>query len=145
MHYLNIKLKGIDENGNKKDYQLADFKGENIIIYFYPEDDTPVCTKEAHEFRDAMEKLKKYAKIIGISHNDINDHIDFHKKHDLNFILISDPENKLKQAFEEHDMHISNMHRATFILNKEGKIIKFWDKVDVDGHIDEITEFFNKK
>ena len=142
MDYLNIKLKGIDENGEEKEYKLADFKGKNIIVYFYPQDDTPICTIEAQEFRDAMETLKEHAIIIGISHNNINDHIDFHKKHNLNFILISDTENKLKKSFEGNDKYITNIHRATFILDKNGKIIKFWNKVDVDGHIQEILNFF---
>ncbi len=71
MHYLDIELDGIDSTGNEKKYKLSDFAGENIILYFYPEDDTPVCTQEAHEFRDAMEILKNYAKVIGVSKNNI--------------------------------------------------------------------------
>ena len=56
MHYLDIKLNGIDENGKEKEYKLCDFKGEKIIVYFYPEDDTPVCTEEAHKFKEALDK-----------------------------------------------------------------------------------------
>ncbi|MCD7779371.1 MAG: peroxiredoxin [Candidatus Gastranaerophilales bacterium] len=145
MNYSDIKLKGINENGIEHDYKLSDFKGENLIIYFYPQDDTPVCTKEAQEFRDAIEKLNKYAKIIGISSNDIEDHIEFQKKHKLNYVLLSDPENELKKSFEEQSEYITNLHRATFILDKEGKIVKYWDKVDVDGHIDEISDYFSKE
>ncbi len=145
MNYLDIKLKGIKQNGEEKEYKLSDFKGENLIVYFYPKDDTPVCTKEAQEFRDAMEELKKHAQIIGISDNDINDHLDFQKRYNLNFILLSDPDNELKKAFQEHDIHLQNLRRATFILNKEGKIIKYWDKVDVEEHIENILTFFNNK
>ncbi len=142
MHYLDIELDGIDSTGNEKKYKLSDFAGENIILYFYPEDDTPVCTQEAHEFRDAMEILKNYAKVIGVSKNNIEEHKEFQKKHELNYILLSDTENKLKQAFKDHDKFITNMHRSTFIIDKEGNIVKFWDKVDVDGHINEIFEYF---
>lgn len=142
MNYLDIKLKGINQKGEKKEYKLSDFKGENLIVYFYPQDDTPVCTKEAQEFRDAMTKLKKYALIIGVSNNDTNDHLDFQKKYELNFILLSDPDNELKKAFQEHDIHLQNLRRTTFILDKEGKIIKYWDKVDVEEHINEIINFF---
>ncbi len=145
MNYLDIKLKGINQNGEEKEYKLYDFKGENLIVYFYPKDDTPVCTKEAQEFRDAMTELKKYAQIIGVSDNDINDHLDFQKKYNLNFILLSDTDNKLKNTFQKHDIHIQNLHRATFILDKEGQIIKYWNKVDVDEHIEDILKFFRDK
>ena len=144
MHYLEIELEGIDENGNEKIYKLSDLKGDNLIIYFYPEDDTPVCTLEAHKFRDAMEKLRKYAKIIGVSANDIKDHLEFKIKHNLNFILLSDKLNKLKNAFKEHNKNIP-VQRTTFILDKEGNVVKVWDKVDVDNHIEEITEYFEKE
>jgi len=145
MHYLDIELEGINESGEKKQYKLSDFKGKNLIVYFYPQDDTPVCTQEAQSFRDAIDKIKEYAQIIGVSSNDTESHIEFQKNHNLNFILLSDVENKLKQAFEDHSEHINNMHRTTFILDKDGEIIKCWDKVDVDGHIEEIIDFFKEE
>ena len=144
MHYLDIELNGIDENGKEKTYKLSDLKGENLIVYFYPEDDTPVCTQEAHKFRDAMEKLKIYAKIIGVSANEIKDHLEFKMKHNLNFILLSDKLNELKNAFKEHSNN-TPIQRTTFILDKEGNIVKVWEKVDIDNHIEEITEYFEKK
>ncbi len=141
MNYLNIELSGIDEKGGEKKYKLTDFSGKNVIIYFYPQDDTPVCTRQAHEFKDAMEELSRYAVIIGVSRDDIKSHKEFKDKYGLNFILLSDIKNKLKSAFQDHNKYIINLHRGTFILNKKGRIIKFWDKVDVDGHIDEIKDF----
>lgn len=144
MHYYDIELEGIDENGKEKTYKLSDLKGENIILYFYPEDDTPVCTQEAHKFRDAADKLKKYAKIIGVSANDIKDHLEFKAKHNLNFILLSDKLNKLKEALKEHTNNIP-IQRTTFILDKEGNIVKIWEKVDIDNHIEEITDYFENK
>ncbi len=144
MHYLDIELDGIDENGKEKKYKLSDFKGENIVLYFYPEDDTPTCTEEAHKFRDAMEKLKKYARVIGVSANNIKAHLEFKTKHNLNFILLSDKLNELKKAFDDHKKHVSDIERTTFILDKEGNVVKTWEKVDVDGHIEEILEYFEK-
>ena len=145
MHYLDIELDGIDKNGEKKKFRLSNFKGKNLIVYFYPQDDTPVCTKEAQEFRDAIDNIQEFAQIIGVSNNNINDHLDFQKKYELNFILLSDSNNELKKAFEGYDIHLQNLHRATFILDKEGQIIKYWNKVDVDEHIADILKFFRDK
>lgn len=144
MHYLNIELEGINENGEKKHYKLSDFNGGNIILYFYPQDDTPVCTKEAQDFRDSLDKLNKYATVIGVSENNLEDHIEFQKNHKLNFKILSDKLNKLKNAFKEHLTSSTDIHRSTFILDKNGKIIKAWEKVDVDNHINEIINFFEK-
>ena len=91
-----------------------------------------------------MEKLKKYAKIIGVSANEIKDHLEFKMKHNLNFILLSDKLNELKNAFKEHSNN-TPIQRTTFILDKEGNIVKVWEKVDIDNHIEEITEYFEKK
>lgn len=145
MHYLDIELDGIDKNGEKKKFRLSELKGNNLIVYFYPQDDTPVCTKEAQEFQEAINKIQKFAQIIGVSNNNINDHLDFQKKYELNFILLSDSNNELKKAFEGYDIHLQNLHRATFILDKEGQIIKYWNKVDVDEHIADILKFFRDK
>ena len=144
MHYLNIELNGIDENCNEKKYKLADFKGENIILYFYPKDDTPVCTQEANKFKEALFKLNKYARVIGVSADNIEEHKEFHKKHNLNFILLSDVDNELKKAFKEHKKYNSDVERTTFILDKNGEILNVWEKVDVDGHIEEIIDFLEK-
>lgn len=142
MNYLDIELQGVNKNGEIKKYKLNNFKGNNIIVYFYPQDDTPVCTQEANDFSNSIKELEKYAIVIGISSNDIDDHIEFHNKYNLNFILLSDTENKLKKAFEEHDKYTKNLHRATFILDKNGNIIKYWAKVDIEGHIEEVLYFF---
>lgn len=145
MHYLDIELEGIDKNENEKKYKLSDFKGENIILYFYPQDDTPVCTEEAKKFKEAMNELSKYARIIGVSSDDIESHKEFSEKHKLNFTLLSDKFNELRNAFIEHQKPISTIQRSTLILDKDGNIVKFWEKVDVDDHIQEILDFFEKK
>ncbi len=141
MHYLDIELDGINENGKITKYKLSNFLGKNVIIYFYPHDDTPVCTQEAYDFQNSLDELSKYAVIIGVSADDTASHIEFQTKHKLNFILLSDTENKLKNAFEAHNKFITNLHRGTFILNEKGEIIKYWDKVDVEGHIEEVKQF----
>lgn len=143
MHYLDINLQGIDEQGNKKEYKLSDFYGKNIILYFYPQDDTPVCTQEAEEFRDEMNELKKHAIVVGVSADDVESHIEFQKKHKLNFIMLSDEFNDLKNALNEHTQNVSDIHRATFILGKKGEIIKIWEKVDINDHMKEIKEFLD--
>lgn len=145
MHYLDIELEGINEHGKKDKYKLKDFKGKNVILYFYPKDDTPVCTQEALNFKEAVEKLKDNAVVVAVSSDDIDEHVDFHNKHHLNFVMLSDKLNELKEAFKEHLKGASDIHRSTFILDKNGDVIKVWEKVDVDGHIEEITEFFEKE
>ncbi|MCD7879066.1 MAG: peroxiredoxin [Candidatus Gastranaerophilales bacterium] len=125
MHYLDIELKGINENGEEQNYKLSDFKGKNLIVYFYPEDDSPVCTQEANDFKEKLEEIKKYAEVIGISRNNIEEHVEFKNKHKLNFKLLSDIEDKLKHAFSEHIEHNPEIHRSTFILDKDGKIVKY--------------------
>ena len=142
MHYLDIKLEGIDSNREIKNFTLRDFLDKNIILYFYPQDDTPVCTKEANYFKENIDKLKNFAHIIGVSSNNINDHIDFHKKYNLNFILLSDKNNELKNSFKEHKNYNPSLERTTIIIDKNGEISKVWEKVDVDGHLEEIFEYF---
>ena len=141
MNFMNIELKGVNKNGEIKKFKLNDFKGKNLIVYFYPQDDTPVCTQEANDFNEKIKEIEKYATVIGVSSNDINDHLEFQNKYKLNFILLSDTENKLKKEFKKHDKYTTILHRATFILNKNGEIIKYWTKVDIDGHIEEVLAY----
>ena len=141
MNYLNIEVEGINDIGEEKIYKLSDFNGNKTIVYFYPEDDTPVCTKEAEEFRDITDELKKYAILIGVSNSSIEEHKNFQNKHKLNFILLSDENDELKERFREHLKESSDIHRSTFILDENGMIIKAWEKVDVDEHSKEILEF----
>ncbi len=142
MEYNNIELNGIDKNRKEHIYKLSDFTGNNLIVYFYPQDDTPVCTQEAYDFRDFVNKIQSDALIIGVSSNSIEDHIEFHTKHNLNFILLSDNENKLKKAFE--NITNSIIKRSTFILNKSGEIVKKIIKVDVESQIEELKEHLKK-
>ena len=145
----NIKLQGLDTEGNEKEFSLNDFKGQRVILYFYPKDNTSGCTQEACDFRDNINRLTSYATVIGVSPDSIKSHKSFKEKQSLNFILLSDPEHKLAEDFEvwkEKSMYgrkYMGIERSTFIINKNGKIEKEWRKVKVKGHVDEVIEYLN--
>ena len=145
----NIKLQGLDAEGNEKEFSLNDFKGQRVILYFYPKDNTSGCTQEACDFRDNINRLTSYATVIGVSPDSIKSHQSFKEKQSLNFILLSDPEHKLAEEFEvwkEKSMYgrkYMGIERSTFIIDKNGKIEKEWRKVKVKGHVDEVIEYLN--
>ena len=144
-----IKLQGLDAEGNEKEFSLNDFKGQKVILYFYPKDNTSGCTQEACDFRDNINRLTNYATVIGVSPDSIKSHQSFKEKQNLNFILLSDPEHKLAEKFEvwkEKSMYgrkYMGIERSTFIIDKNGKIEKEWRKVKVKGHVDEVIEYLN--
>lgn len=146
----NIKLFGLDAEGNEKQYSLNDFKGQKVILYFYPKDNTSGCTQEACDFRDNINRLTKYATVIGVSPDSIKSHKSFKEKQSLNFILLSDSEHELSQKFEvwkEKSMYgrkYMGIERSTFVINEGGEIIKEWRKVKVKGHVDEVIDFLIK-
>ena len=86
---FDIKLSGLDIEGNEKEFSLNDFKGQKIILYFYPKDNTSGCTQEACDFRDNLNRLIKYGVLIGVSPDSIKSHKSFKEKQSLNFILLS--------------------------------------------------------
>ena len=145
----NIKLQGLDVEGKEKEFSLNDFKGQRVILYFYPKDNTSGCTQEACDFRDNINRLTSYATVIGISPDGIKSHKSFKEKHSLNFILLSDPEHKLTEKFEvwkEKSMYgrkYMGIERSTFIIDKNGQIEKEWRKVKVKGHVDEVTGYLS--
>ena len=125
---------------------LSKLKGQKVVLYFYPRDDTPGCTKEACGFRDDLSKYKKAgAVVIGVSKDSIESHQKFIKKYDLNFILATDDGN----VCEKYDAWLlKNMYgkkyfgigRSTFLIDTKGKIHKKWSKVKVDKHAEEVLE-----
>ena len=145
----NIKLQGIDVDGIEKEYSLDDFKGQKVILYFYPKDNTSGCTQEACDFRDNINRLTNFATVIGVSPDSIKSHLKFKEKQSLNFILLSDPEHKLSEAFHvwvEKSMYgrkYMGIERSTFVLDENLNIIKEWRKVKVKGHVDEVIEYLN--
>lgn len=145
----NIKLQGINIDGIEKEYSLNDFKGQKVILYFYPKDNTSGCTQEACDFRDNINRLTSFATVIGVSPDSIKSHLKFKEKQTLNFILLSDPEHKLAEAFKvwvEKSMYgrkYMGIERSTFVLDENLNIIKEWRKVKVKGHVDEVIEYLN--
>ena len=145
----NIKLQGIDVDGIEKEYSLNDFKGQKVILYFYPKDNTSGCTQEACDFRDNINRLTSFATVIGVSPDSIKSHLKFKEKQGLNFILLSDPEHKLAEAFNvwvEKSMYgrkYMGIERSTFVLGENLNVIKEWRKVKVKGHVDEVIDYLN--
>lgn len=149
MNYLEIKLQGLDKDGNENEYTLADFKGQKVVLYFYPKDNTSGCTQEACDFRDNISRITSSAAVIGVSPNDIKSHKKFKEKQDLNFLLLADTEHVLSEAFgvwKEKSMYgkkYMGIERSTFILDENGSIVHEWRKVKVNGHVDEVLGYLN--
>jgi len=115
---------------------LSDFKGKQVVLYFYPKDDTPGCTKEACGFRDAYSQFKKKgAAVLGVSTDPVKSHDKFIEKFNLPFPLLADPEKKIVQDYgvwgEKSFMGRKYMgtHRVTFLIGKDGRIEKIWPRV----------------
>ena len=124
---------------------LSEMMGHNVIIYFYPKDDTPGCTKEACEFRDSLPDFSKTSsKIIGISKDTVAKHDKFKSKYELPFTLGADLEGDVCEAYGtwvEKSMYgrqYMGIERATFLVDKEGMVQGIWRKVKVKGHVEEV-------
>ncbi len=138
-----ISLK--DENGNK--FSLKDHLGSYVLIYFYPKDDTPGCTKEACSIRDNKKKIDRSdLKVFGISPDDEVRHQKFIAKYKLNFPLLCDTEHKVAEkygAWVEKNMYgrkYMGIQRDSFLIDPKGKIIKHYKKVKPETHIDDVLE-----
>ena len=132
----------------EKSISSLDFKGEKLVLYFYPKDNTPGCTNEAKDFRDNHQKFKdKKVSIIGISKDSLKTHETFAEKFNINFPLASDENNEVCEAFNvwaEKNMFgksYMGIERSTFLINKEGIITKIWRKVKVSGHVEEVLTY----
>ncbi|MGL4514078.1 MAG: thioredoxin-dependent thiol peroxidase [Lacipirellulaceae bacterium] len=127
--------------------RLADLKGSPVVLYFYPKDDTPGCTKEACAFRDSQAPLKKLgAKVLGISPDSADSHAKFRDKFELNFPLLADPDHAVAEKFgawREKSMYGKKsvgIQRSTFLLDSSGKVAKVWKRVNVEGHAEQVLE-----
>ncbi len=143
MDYLDIELEAQDE----KTHKLRDYLGQKVVLYFYPKDNTSGCTLEAKAFTDAKDEfVKRGAVVIGVSKDSVKSHQNFCTKHDLDLILLSDPEGKLIEAFDVwkqkkmYGKSFFGIERSTFILDEEGKTIKSFRKVKVKDHAAEVIE-----
>jgi peroxiredoxin Q/BCP len=120
---------------------LKDFLGKkNVVLYFYPKDDTPGCTKEACSFRDNLQPIRDLgAEIVGVSLDSVQSHDKFARKYGLKFPLISDKEKRIANAYGVlRDIGLST-NRVTFIIDTKGKIAKIFPKVDVTKHSEEVV------
>jgi peroxiredoxin Q/BCP len=124
---------------------LADYKGKNVILYFYPRDDTPGCTKEACAFRDHFAAFKKQgAVVLGVSVDPVKAHDKFVEKYKLPFPLLADVDKKIVEAYGVWGQKVFmgrkylGVHRVTFLIGPDGKIKKIWPKVKPEDHAEEV-------
>ncbi len=128
--------------------RLADLRGRNVVLYFYPKDNTPGCTKEACGFRDLQAEFEKHNTVIlGVSPDSVKSHQNFSQKYGLPFPLLSDPEKQVLQAYgvwKEKSMYgrkYMGVERTTFVIDREGVIRKIYPKVKVTQHPEAVLEF----
>jgi len=147
----------IDEGKPAPDFTLQDdhgatvklsaLRGHPVVLYFYPKDDTPGCTKEACSFRDLKKELGKHgAQLLGVSPDDVESHGKFRDKFHLNFPLLADPGHKVADrygAWREKNLYgkkSMGIQRSTYLIDADGVVRKVWRKVSVDGHDDQVIE-----
>ena len=130
-----------------KVHSLADYAGQPVVIYFYPKDDTPGCTKESCAFQDNLPKFKKSkAAVLGMSMLDSKSKAKFAKKFDLTFPLLADEDHAVMEKYgvwQEKSMYgrkYMGVARTTYLIGPDGKVVKRWDAVKVDGHAEEVLE-----
>ena len=140
------------DDGSK--VKLSELKGNPVVLYFYPRDDTPGCTKEACAFRDRQDEIKALgAQVFGISPDTVESHVKFRNKFSLNFPLLADPDHAMADkygAWREKNMYgkkSMGIQRSTYLIDADGKVAKLWKRVKVDGHdqqvIDALKELAN--
>lgn len=125
--------------------KLADFKGQRVVLYFYPRDNTPGCTTEGENFRDFYEEFtSRNVVILGLSRDSLKKHEKFKEKYEFPFELIADEDETLCELFgvmkwkNMYGKKVRGIERSTFIIDEKGKLVKEWRKVKVPGHVDEV-------
>jgi len=138
----------LDGQGNL--HKLSDYAGQTIVIYFYPKDDTPGCTKEACSFRDNYKAYKDAGiEILGISPDEVKSHKKFSEKYELPFILLSDPEHQICEAYgvwglkKSFGREYEGIYRTTFIVGPKGNIKHVFEKVKPADHSQEVLQAVN--
>lgn len=133
------------DNGAK--VRLTDFQGQPVVLYFYPKDDTPGCTKEACAFRDRSREFEQLgAVVLGISPDDQVSHAAFREKYNLNFRLLADPDHQVAEhygAWREKNLYgkkSMGVQRSTFLIDAAGKVAKAWKRVQVAGHDNQVLD-----
>ena len=135
------------QDSQGKQHELSDYEGQTIILYFYPKDDTPGCTKEACSFRDNYSEFKQAGvEIIGISPDTVESHHKFSEKYDLPFTLLADPDHEVCEAYEvwgtkkSFGREYEGVFRTTFIIDPDGKIKHVFEDVKPSEHSQEVLE-----
>lgn len=130
-----------------QELSLSDFKGQNVVLYFYPKDSTPGCTREGQDFRDNHSKFKRQkAVILGISRDSVRAHENFKAKQEFPFELLSDKDETVCKLFDVIKMKnmygkkVRGIERSTFLIDDKGKLRQEWRKVKVDGHAEEVLD-----
>ncbi|MDG6933539.1 MAG: peroxiredoxin [Nitrososphaerota archaeon] len=139
-----VELESYPAAGKKK---TSEFRGKWLVLYFYPRDDTPGCTKEACGFRDTISEIAKLgANVVGVSTDSVDSHRRFHEKYSLNFPLLSDPEGKLGREIGVLNEGSSrpSMRRVTLLVDPKGVVRKIYPKVDPTVHSDEVVRDLKK-
>lgn len=138
-------------NQEGKKVNLADYKGKNVVLYFYPKDMSPGCTTEACDFRDNHESFGELdAVIVGVSPDPVEDHQEFIDKHDLPFELLADEDNKICEEYGVWELkkmfgkEFFGVVRSTFIIDKEGNLQKEFRDVSVEGHVEEALTYIRE-
>ena len=137
---------GKDQNGNK--ISLSAYKGQKLVLYFYPQDDTPTCTIQACNLRDNYALLKKEGfAVIGISPDEVTDHKKFEEKYQLPFTLIADPDHAIIDKYgvwgekQLYGRHYMGLHRTTFVIDEKGIINKIYLRPKNKSHAEEILSY----
>ncbi|TVQ40274.1 MAG: peroxiredoxin [Wenzhouxiangella sp.] len=127
--------------------KLSDFKGKPLVVYFYPRDNTPGCTKQGQGFRDLYDEFQaENCEIVGVSRDTAASHDKFAAKHEFPFPLLADTDEALCREFDvikEKNMYgkkVMGIERSTFLFDAKGKLVKAWRKVRVPGHVEEVLE-----
>lgn len=139
-----------DQSGAK--HKLADYQGRWVVLYFYPKDDTPGCTKEACQFNDTQQKLEQAgAVVLGVSPDDETSHGKFAEKFSLGFPLLADPKKKviLKYGVWQEKNRYGKVYpgivRTTYLIDPKGKVAKRWDNVRADGHPEKVLAYLSSQ
>ena len=134
-----------DQDGET--HSLKGYAGRPLVLYFYPKDDTPGCTREACDFRDALPDFKKgMAAVLGVSILDTASKAKFARKHRLNFPLLADPDHEVAEKYgvwkkkSLYGKSFMGLARTTFLIGADGVVARRWDNVKVDGHADAVLE-----
>lgn len=127
--------------------KLSDLRGKNVVLYFYPKDNTPGCTLEGQNFRDNIRRFRaRNTVVFGVSRDSLKSHEKFREKQCFPFELLSDEDEKLCRMFDvikEKNMYgkkVMGIERSTFLIDKDGKLRQEWRKVKVDGHVDAVLD-----